>query len=354
MKILQIIPIFTMGGAEIMCETLTYELIEKGHEVVIVSLYSSFSPITERLEKKGVKIYYLNKKKGIDLLVVPRIKRVIKQERPDVVHTHLDALKYVGLATAFKKIKIVHTVHSLANKEASGLARNINRKLFKKRVIPVALSAIVQESIQKVYSLAANQIPIVYNGINFNKCSAKQDYSIKNRFKIVYVGRIVEVKNPIGLLKAFKAFHDKYPNAVLQFIGDGDKKEEAKEFVDNNKLLEAVEFLGTQDNVYKYLHEADMFTLLSLYEGIPMALIEAMGTGLPIVATKVGGIPDMLKDQESALLVDVDEEQIAGAFMELAQNEEKRARLGLAAKREAIKFSAEIMAEKYLQVYCKG
>lgn len=354
MKVLQIIPTLNMAGAEIMCENLTYELIKKGHDVVVVSLYTLHSPITERLENKGVKIYYLNKKKGLDLSVIQRIKKVIKVEKPDVVHTHLDSLKYVGLATIFKKIKIVHTVHNIAEKESGGIARKINCSLFKKRVVPVALSEIVQQSIKRIYQLPLKRVPVIYNGIDLSKCIKKTEYCAKNPLKILHIGRFSTQKNHIGLLKAFKLFHKTYPNSKLQLIGEGERKAEAEQFVADNKLSEAVEFLGLKDNVYGYLHDADIFTLPSLYEGIPMTLIEAMGTGLPIVATKVGGIPDMLKDQESALLVDVDEEQIAGAFMELAQNEEKRARLGLAAKQGSIKFSAELMAEKYLQIYCKG
>lgn len=354
MKVLQIIPTLNMAGAEIMCENLTYELIKKGHDVVVVSLYALHSPITERLENKGIKIYYLNKKKGMDLSIIHRIKKVIRVEQPDVVHTHLDSLKYVGLATIFKKIKIVHTIHSLAEKESGGIASKINRRLFRTRVVPVALSEAVEQSIERMYQLPLEQVTVIYNGIDLSKCIVKQEYVIKNELKILHIGRFAEAKNHIGILKAFKLFHEKYPNSKLQLIGDGEKKAEAEQFVADNELSEAVEFLGLKDNVYGYLHDADIFTLPSLYEGIPMTLIEAMGTGLPIVATKVGGIPDMLKDQESALLVDVDEEQIAGAFMELAQNEEKRARLGLAAKQGSIKFSAELMAEKYLQIYCKG
>lgn len=351
MKILQIIPMLGMGGAEIMCENLTYELIKKGHEVVVVSLYTFHSTITERLENNGVKIYYLKKRKGMDLSVIPRIKKVIKQETPDVVHTHLDALKYVGFATAFKKIRITHTVHNMADKESSGISRRINRRLFRKRVTPVALSKIVQQSIERVYKLHLNQVPVVFNGIDLKKCAVKSNYSIDKKLKILHIGRFSTQKNHIGLVRAFKLFHDQYSNSILQLIGDGEIKPKIEEYVAENNLSDCVEFLGLQDNVYQYLHKADIFTLPSLYEGIPMTLIEAMGTGLPIVATDVGGIPDMLKDQESALLVTIDEEKIAEAFMELAQNEEKRARLGLAAKQESIKFSAEMMADKYLETY---
>jgi len=99
------------------------------------------------------------------------------------------------------------------------------------------------------------------------------------------------------------------------------------------------------------LHEADVFTLPSVYEGIPMTLIEAMGTGLPIVATAVGGVPDMLSDKETALLTAVDENEIAKAFIELHENEALRRKLGENARAASGRFSSDVMAKAYISVY---
>ena len=146
-------------------------------------------------------------------------------------------------------------------------------------------------------------------------------------------------------------FHKEYPNSCLQLIGDGALRSEIEKLVAENDLMDNVQFLGLQDNVYGYLQQADIFTLPSTVEGMPITLIEAMGTGLPIVATRVGGIPDMLTDGEDALLTDVDSEQIAKAWMKLAEDKELRERLGKNALRRSVQYSAETMAEKYLEVF---
>ena len=98
------------------------------------------------------------------------------------------------------------------------------------------------------------------------------------------------------------------------------------------------------------MHDADVFALTSNYEGMPMTLIEAMGTGLPIVATRVGGIPDML-DDDSALLVPVDTDAVAEAFEKYYDDEMLRRNYGQAAANRANQFSAQAMAENYLKLY---
>lgn len=351
MKIIQVMPFFGLGGAEIMCENLVYELKKMGHEVIVVSLYNNQTPITERLENAGTDIRYLNKKNGFDISMFKKLYKLFKQEKPDVIHTHIYTTKYVFSIAAQLKIRVVHTVHSIAEKENGKLARKLNKFFFKHcHVIPIALSELIRDSIVKEYNIDENKIPVIYNGIDLSKCQTKTDYSVYGNFKILHIGRFSEEKNHIGLLKAFNIFHDKHPDSELWLIGEGKNKTETEQYVKENELVAAVKFLGQQSNVYGYLHDADIFTLPSLYEGIPMTLIEAMGTGLPIVATKVGGVPDML-DDESALLVPVDTEAIVEAFEKYYTNAELRGKHGRAALSLAIKFSSETMAESYINAY---
>jgi glycosyltransferase involved in cell wall biosynthesis len=124
-------------------------------------------------------------------------------------------------------------------------------------------------------------------------------------------------------------------------------------YVAEKHLEHAVKFLGEQSDVYGYLHRADVFTLPSTYEGMPMTLIEAMGTGLPIVATNVGGIPDML-DAESALMVPVNTDAIAAAFEQYYKDSNLRRQHGKRARESSHKFGAAIMAENYERIYLRS
>jgi glycosyltransferase involved in cell wall biosynthesis len=117
------------------------------------------------------------------------------------------------------------------------------------------------------------------------------------------------------------------------------------------EITKFVTFHGMQSDVYPYLHEADIFVLPSIYEGMPMTIIEAMATGLPIVATRVGGVPDMVEDGVSALLVPCETEAICAACERLATDTSLRERLGKAAMDRSPVFSAAQMAKAYSSLY---
>jgi glycosyltransferase involved in cell wall biosynthesis len=353
MKIVQVMPEFGLAGAETMCENLTYELTKLGHKVTVVSMYDYHSAITDRLEKSGIDVRYLGKKPGLDIAIIPRIKKILKEVSADVVHTHLYCAQYAVPAAMLAGVKHrIHTVHTVAEKENGKLARKLNKFFFKHcHLIPVALSELIRDSIVKEYGINKDKIPVIYNGIDLSKCLPKTDYSIYGNFKILHIGRFSEPKNHVGLLKAFKLFHDNHSDSELWLIGDGEKKIEIERYVAENNLDESVRFLGLQSNVYGYLHDADMFTLPSNYEGIPMTLIEAMGTGLPIVATAVGGIPDMLSNNKNALLVDISFEEIANAFEQYYLDENLRKNHGQHVKERSYMFSSVTMAKEYLKIY---
>ena len=354
MKIMQVIPYFCFGGAETMCENLTYALKAQGHETFVVSLYNEHTPIAQRMEAAGVRIVYLDKKLGLDLSMVPKLKAVMEQEKPDVVHTHLDVVKYAVLAAKLAGVKTcVHTVHNMADKEAEGrVQKTINGFYFTHGwSTPVALSPEVQSSIAEFYHLPQDKVPMVYNGIDLSRCEEKQDYSLGQTITLTHIGRFNEQKNHAGLLRAFQKIHARYPQSRLNLLGDGELMEPVKALAQELGLSDSVHFLGSQSNVYPYLRETDLFLLPSLYEGMPMTLIEAMGTGLPIAASAVGGVPDMLKDEESALLTTSDPDSVADAALRLLADQSLREMLGQNAKRESKRFSADYMAREYARVY---
>ena len=345
-------PEFGLAGAEIMCENLTYELIRAGHEVVVVSMYDYHSAITERLERAGVEIRYLGKKPGLDPSMILRMWKVFRETGVEVVHTHRYCAQYAVPAAMLAGVKHrIHTLHSVAPKENKKPARKLSKFFYKYcNLIPVSLSALVKESVVEEYQLAPAAIPMIYNGIDLTKCIRKDDYARQGDFRILHIGRFSEEKNHIGLISAFQKFHAKHPDSELWLIGDGKLRPVAEEHARNSGLEKAVKFLGLQSNVYGYMHDADVFALTSNYEGMPMTLIEAMGTGLPIVATRVGGIPDML-DDNSALLVPVDTDAVAEAFEKYYDDEMLRRNYGQIAANRANQFSAQAMAENYLKLY---
>lgn len=356
MKILQVIPYFCFGGAETMCENLTYALSAMGHEVAVVSLYDDQTPIARRMEASGVRILYLDKKPGLDVSMVSKLIRIFKQEKPDVVHTHLTVIKYAAVAAKLAGVKrCVHTVHNVAEEEAEGRLQRITNTFYFKFgwSVPVALSPEVRRTIVSFYGLPEEKVPMIYNGVDLGKCCPKDDYRLAEPAQLLHIGRFTEQKNHKGLLEGFGEILKAHPNCCLNLIGDGNLEEETKAYAESLGIREKVIFHGNQTNVYPFLREADIFLLPSKFEGMPMTIIEAMGTGLPVVASAVGGVPDMMTHGESGMLVSCDPKAVANAVCTLLESEDLRQTLGTAAKEKSKQFSAQYMAKAYTEVYRK-
>jgi len=352
MKVIQVIPSLSFAGAEVMCKNLSCELKRNGIDVSVICLYDTQTALSEQMEEAGIKIHYLGKKGGFDRSVYRKLRKILKVERPDVIHTHLHVLKYVTPAAFGLHAKILHTVHSIAQKESGSADKYVNLLSYKLcRIKPVALSTIVQQTIVDTYKIKAAKIPIVYNGVTLDRCIPKSDYSIKGAATILHIGRFEEAKNHVGMIKGYAKYCQKHPDSRLWLVGDGDKRAEIEALVAELGLQENVVFWGKQSNVFEYLQKADVFILPSLYEGIPLTVAEAMGSGLPIIASNVGGIPDMIVNETHGLLIDVNEDALADALERMTNDVELRAKLGRAAKEESVRFSAQKMTEDYCEIY---
>ena len=141
-----------------------------------------------------------------------------------------------------------------------------------------------------------------------------------------------------------------YCDVHIWFLGDGETQSRITQLVKEKHLEDNVSFEGVKA-VSEYLVNADIFILPSKYEGMPMSLIEAMGVGLPIVASDVGGIPNMIKNEEEGLLIEPTVEQLKKAICRLIDNKELRTKIGKGAYKKSSEYSAERMTESYFELY---
>lgn len=352
MKVMHIVPDLLIGGVQTMVENLVYGLMEKGHEVRVVSMYEKKSAITYRMESNGCDIAYLNKKDGFDFTMIPKITTEIKKFKPDVVHTHTYILKYAILPEIFNRTNNIHTVHNVAEKEVKKAQQLLHKVLFKTKIVkPVALTKHIQKSVSKVYGLNTSEIPIANNAINLDRCMVKRLYK-SDVFEIIHIGRFDVQKNHEMLINAFKIFHEKHENSRLRLVGTGPLFENVKEKVIRLGLQHCVIFEGETANVFELLQKADTLALPSLYEGMPMVIIEAMGCALPVVAANVGGIADIIDNGINGILLDGhDEKMLAKIFEKLCDNIELRIKLGTQAYRDSREYNYKIMTDRYIQIY---
>lgn len=353
LKVMQILPEFELAGAEIMAENLCITLRQNDVDVCAVSLYSKHTEITGRLMQNRIPIFFLKKGHGADPIVMLRLYRLFRREKPNVVHSHRYILPYVLPAAVMAGVRVrVHTVHSVAAKEVDKIHRAVSRFCYGCGVVPVAISSRIKQTIMEDYGFSDEKVPVVMNGIDQRSIIPKHSYLIyKDNVRLLHIGRFSMEKNHDGLIDIFRLVQSQYSGVRLILIGTGSLENDIKQKVQDLGLSEYVSFEGITQDVTPYLNSADIFVLPSLWEGMPIVLIEAMAAGLPIVASRVGGVPDMIDDVETGLLCSADAQVFAQNVLTLIESEELRKKLGSGAVRAAQRFSAQQMAKGYLHIY---
>lgn len=353
MRICQVIPDLPMGGAETMCVTLSIELKKMGHDVSVISLYDCDSILTRRLKDAQIPTYFMSKRPGLDLQCIPRLRSCLRKLRPDVIHTHIHALKYTYIACLGLKIPMLRTIHSVASMDAEA-DTSVNRFLFSHGLVtPVAISDAIRDTTVSYYGLKEGSVPVIINGVDLSRCIPKNDYAIDGAVKLLHVGRFHEAKNHDCMVNAVKLLTDKGIDIQFSFFGDGELEDTTRQLVANLGLESKIRFCGLTDNVFPHLHDADIFLLPSKWEGIPMSIIEAMGTGLPVIASRVGGVPDMIEDGVDGVLIEPTGQALADAIEKLLQDYALRKALGENARLSANRFSAATMANAYCELYTR-
>lgn len=328
MKILEIIPQLGQGGAERFVVDLSNEL-SKSDDVTLVVLHSIDRTgfFAKEISPK-VKLISMNKRMGMDWQLFFRLTKLIREEKPDVVHTHLRGIVYTFLSYIFpSKIKFVHTVHNDAKMEAGGGVSKWCRKFAfgLKRVHPVTISEESQRSFNEFYHLPST---LIYNGrpaYDFNTNISKVQQELENiktnkQAKIIVnIARIQPQKNQLPLAKAVDNLNKQGHAIELAIIGN----KADKQIVNNIEALNSpyVHLLDVRTNPRDYMRAADAFCLSSIYEGMPITLIECFSVGAIPLCTPVGGIVNMIQDSENGLLAQSSNqegiEQILQRFLEL-------------------------------------
>ena len=353
-KVLHIIPAFVTGGAEKLVLDLILNYDKERFEIAALSFKSKANRIFEQeLEKKGLHIFYLDKKNGFDCLLFFKISKVLKKFKPDIIHSHLYVLKYALLPVIFNGIPVkFHTVHSIASKEQRGIARIVYSMAYKYfGVVPIAISANIKETIVDYYRFHNGYIPVILNGIDTNRFK-NCHRPTNSKIKLLHIGRFNIAKNHDLMIDAFKEVVDKGYDIQLVLVGDGELKSKIVEKVQKLGLESHVEFLGIRNDIPDLLAQSDIFILPSSWEGLPIVLLEAMAAGVPIIATKVGGVPEIVQNNVNGFLVEPNNrDSIVRAIIELVHSKELRETMGHNSIEYITKFDIRTTQKSYEELY---
>jgi glycosyltransferase involved in cell wall biosynthesis len=343
-RVVEVLATLKRAGAERMVVALARGLDRERFAPTVISLFDAFPGGFEpELEAAGVPVRHLAKRPGMDARIWPRLARDLRALQPDIVHTHSYVMRYVLPAwlLAGRPGRLVHTVHNLALKEVEWRGRLLHRVAFGLGVVPVAVSGEVAASFESVYGSAPAVIP---NGVDTEACCRPEPWRRQNGIGerdlvVVSVARLDRQKNPLALARAF----ERIGTGTLLVAGEGELRPQLE-------ARERVRLLGVRRDTPELLAAADVFALASDWEGHPLALMEAMAAGLPVVATRVGGVEEIVGD--AGLLVPAgDEEDLTRALRQLMEDPELRRRLGQAARERSRRFGLRPMIESYQRLF---
>lgn len=320
MIVMEIIPTLDSGGAEAFCAGLTEEL-GKAKSVKMLYLVvlgpKRETKLYRKVSRNNCVMIFLNKKTHFDVVVLMKLCALIMKIRPDCVHTQLTAIYYSILPCFLWKVKVkVHTVQNVPSKECRPGFGWVNYFAFRALGwIPVGLSDFLTKEVAECYKCRAvcipNGIPLVI--VSQKKEEIKTAYARTIGFEvssevILSVGRLVPQKNHEALINAFGRIATKFDCCLLIVGGERNEYPHVKgNLIKQIDLLpqwvaRKIYFLGERDDVHLIMQIATTLVLTSLFEGVPLVLLEAMMLKLPIIASNVGGVPDILSVDEAILI----------------------------------------------------
>lgn len=304
-KIVYIIPTLDSGGAERFFVDLIKNL-DKAKFAPRLILYKRAGKWLEELKALGIEVDILEKKKLFDFNNFRAIIRAIKKSQPDIVHTQLGGDIYGVLAARLCGVKKIISTEVNTNVSESALYNFVKRFSLRFTSHIVAVSSAVAEDALKRYRLDPGKMEVIYNGINLDKFKTEAQTRVRaDKIILGSLGRLEEQKGYKYLIKALTLTEHK--NLELHLAGIGSFKSDLEKQVKDLGLENKVKFLGLVDAT-KFLPTIDIFVLPSLWEGMGIVLAEAMTASKLIIASEVGGIKEVLKN-DFAFLVEAGNEK---------------------------------------------
>jgi len=359
-KILYLITGLHVGGAEVLLRDINRKINKNSFDIKILSL-TPIGSIGEEIIHEGGDVSTLSTKFKFSPLILFGLLRVLFQYKPDIVHAHLFHADFLGRIASliYRKPRFVSTMHNI---DMGGVKREILLRLT--RFIPIVQIAVAESINNKMiqYHISSAEKTItIYNSIDLEYYSSgdKDEYRKKlgiNQSALVFVsvGRLVVQKGYGYLVESLATVLKKTPHFRMYVLGEGTSRAEIQRAIDEQGLADNIKLVGNTDNVREFLRAADLFVMSSLWEGLPVSLLEAMACGVPVVSTRVGGVSEVVENGIVGFLAEPKNPQnLAKKILQISfMSEEKRNKMGRCGRRIVEKkFSLVRMVKKHETLY---
>lgn len=361
-KVLHITFDMGFGGTEQVIRQLISQLDPNQYQNYIACIDGRIGALGETLANQGITVHSHPRRPGLDFKLIGWLRQLIKHEGFQIVHCHqYSPYSYGWFAHWGTGAKLVFTEHGRFHPDRHRKkARWLNPLMARTTSHLVAISGATRDALVEYEYLPADRINVIYNGIKgleanpVRQQALKAELGVKKSDRVIgTVARLDAVKNQPLMLKATRQLVDAGQPIKLLLVGDGPERQALEAQCLSLGLAEHVIFTGFQTEPGDYLSLMDVFLLPSFTEGTSMTLLEAMSLGIPTVATKVGGTPEIVVQGETGLLVPSDDlTAFRQAIEQLLNDDALFAQMSTAAKhRFETTFTAQAMAQQYEKLY---
>ena len=375
MKILQVAYKSEISGGERVLLNLSENLRNRGHDILVAC--PTYGPLIEVLKEEGIQVKIIAIKKTYDLMAAFRLRNLIVHEGVQILHTHGMLANIVGrIASKMARIPVsISTVHLTRQLSTGERAENICQWLkgryyrlldnftagFSDRVIAVSES-VKQDLISQ--GVSSEKIVVIKNGIECEgyqspldvenqQANKKKELGIGNGPVVGTITRFYKQKDVQTFLYAISDVIRDYPNLRCLIVGDGEQRRELEDMSTRLALHENVTFLGYREDAREILDLFEIFVLSSLWEGLPLVVLEAMAASKPVIATRVAGTAEAVVDGKTGILVPLrDSKRLAESIKTLLRDQKLAQKMGEAGRRRAHRhFRVERMVDETEKLY---
>jgi glycosyltransferase involved in cell wall biosynthesis len=344
MKILLTIRQGEVGGGETHLLSLLEHLNRSFYQPVVLSF--SKGVMVDRVEAMGIKCHVIHSKSAFDFKVSKKVYAFLKGENIDIIHAHgTRAYTNVIIQALSLSIPVIYTVHGWSFHNDQNIVNkylriSIERLLIKNARRTILVSGSNKETGKKLFK--NSDFAVIPNGVDllkFNRNDAdsvdiRKEFGIpSSAFLVGFIARVTKQKDPLGMIEGFQLAKQHCPNLYLLMVGDGDLKDKAMQKVKKLGLESQVFFDGFRQDVPEILRSIDVYCLPSLWEGLPIGLIEAMAVSKAVIATNVDGSKDVIHHSENGLLVEpASPYELSRAITKLYHDRQLKSKLELSAR----------------------
>ena len=360
-KVIHLVEELAIGGLEKILTSIVLSLDKKKYNVSVWCLREG-GFFANKLIKEGIDVKILNILTSRNPLSIYKLYKLLKSHKFDIIHTHAYSAGTIGRISAFLAgvpviISHNHSVYDYYNRYYHFVEWLLS--LITDRII--CISDIVNKFANETQRINAGKLVTIYNGIDsVYSVAGKETSRLRKELGIPHnhtvistISHMEEHKGLAYLLESASLLLESRSDIHFLLVGEGTLKEELKKLSIDLKIEKNVIFAGERSDIPEILSLTDIFVLPSLREGLGLAILEAMACGKPVIATNVGGIPEIVKDGVSGILVSPkNAEALHSAMNELLEDREKLKRMGHNGKRVCNEsFDSKTMIRKVEDLY---